>query len=50
VALARAEDRSVSSLVVSLLDRGITLRAGERRLVREMVERLDAELVEVPPR
>jgi hypothetical protein len=42
VALAQAEDWSASSVVVNLLDQAVAVRAKERRLVAELVERLDA--------
>jgi hypothetical protein len=41
-ATAAAEDRSFSAIVVALLDRGITERARESALIREMVDAFDA--------
>jgi hypothetical protein len=40
VALARAEDRSASSVVVPLRDQAVAVRAKKRRLVAVLVERL----------
>jgi len=38
LATAAAERRSLSSLVVALLDRGIVARAAEHELIRQMIE------------
>ena len=44
-AAAAAEERTVSAVVVSLLERGLVERARERELLRRMVADLDARPV-----
>ena len=44
IAAATAEQRSLSSLVLALLDRGVVERARERQIVREMVGDLDSKV------
>jgi hypothetical protein len=45
-ALARAEDRSLSAIVIALLDRGVAERAREVAVVRELIREFDATVVE----
>jgi hypothetical protein len=45
-AVARAERRPLSRVVVALVDRGLVARAEEARIVRDLVEELDAEVVD----